>query len=196
MKSSTSILLVAVIGLAHLVAGCATPGMQMEAARVRVLEPRPLVDLADSDLGMRIEFDASVADKFTVPESNGVTAVPVEGWHASLTNGFKNGIGKFFKGDPSSSSARKLVIMRADLDFVPTAMFARGAQVVGAAAVVARVRYLVRVVAADGQVLARDQGEVLSTTTWTQAGGSSTTATEAIAQMYQNISKQIAGVSK
>lgn len=167
-------------------------GMQIEAARVRVLDPRPMVDLPDSQQGMRIEIDGAVRDQFLVPEQNGITPVPVEGWHASLQNGFKNGPGRFYKGDSTDAKAWKLVILSADLDYVPTAMFARGVSVVGAAAVVARVRYMARVVAPDGKVAVRDQGEVLSTNQWTQAGGSSTTAAEAIAAMYQSISKQLA----
>ncbi|MBL9004511.1 MAG: hypothetical protein JNJ46_09705 [Myxococcales bacterium] len=165
---------------------------QQDAARVRALDPRPLIDLPDSKHGMRLEIDPAVRDQFLIAEQNGTTAVPVEAWHTTLQNGFKNGPARFFKGDPAGPKAWKLVIISAELDFVPTAVFTRGAQVVGAASVQARVRYVARVVAADGKVLLRDQGEVLSTNQWTQAGGSSTTAAEAIAAMYQAIAKQMA----
>lgn len=175
-----------------LVSGCVTAAMQQEAARVRVVDPHPVVDLADSQQGMRLEVDPSVRDQFLIPEQNGITAVPVEGWHASLQNGFKNGPGRFFRGDSTVASVWKLMILNAELDYVPTAMFAHGVNVVGAAAVQARLRYVVRVVSPDGRVVVRDQGEVFSTNQWTNAGGSSTTASEAIAAMYQNISKQLA----
>jgi hypothetical protein len=44
--------------------------------------------------------------------------------------------------------------------------------------------------------MARDQGEVFSTNHWTQSGGSSTTAAEAVAAMYENIAKQIGAAPK
>ncbi len=177
-------------------APCVTPAQQMEAARVRMVDPRPLVDLSDSQEGMKLEIDQAIRDEFVIPEQNGITPVPVERWHASLQNGFKNGPGRFFKGDPEGSSAWKLVIVSADLDYVPTAMYARGQQLVGAAAVQARLRYMARIVGPGGKVVARDQGEVFSANQWTQAGGSATTASEAIAAMYQNIAKHLEAAMK
>jgi hypothetical protein len=56
--------------------------------------------------------------------------------------------------------------------------------VVGAAAVQARLRYVARLVDSKGEVLALDQPV-------DRPRGSSTTASEAIAAMYQSISKQI-----
>jgi hypothetical protein len=181
----------ALLGCALGLIGCVTPAMQEDAARVQVLEPRPLVDLPDSTKGMKLEIDASVGDRFTIAERDGITAVPVEGWHSSLQNGFTNGPGRFFKGNAAEADALKLTILNAELDYVPTAVFTRGVNVVGAAAVQARLRYVARLVDSKGDVLARDQGEVFSTSQWTGPGGSSTTASEAIAAMYQNISRQI-----
>ena len=170
--------------------GCMTAAMQEEAARVRTLDPRPLVDLPESHDAMKLELDSTIADSFVVPEQNGVTAVPVEQWHASLHNGFKNGIGKFYQGDPSGP-AWKLLLLNIQLDYVPTAVAVRGAQTMGAVAVQARVRYVARVVDANENVVVRDQGEVFSTNHWTQSGGSSTTAAEALGAMYEHIAKQI-----
>lgn len=182
-------LFVGMIGLTALGSGCLTAAMQADAARVRTVQPRPLVDLPERDFEMEFEADPSVPDTFVVPEQNGVTSVPVEGWRASLENGFRNGPGRFFKA--GSPPAWRFVVLSAELDYVPTAMFARGTQITGAATVQARLRYIARVVGPDGQVKGRDQGEVFSTSHWTEAGGSSTTAAEAIAAMYQNASKQI-----
>lgn len=181
----------ALLGCALGLMGCVTPAMQEDAARVRILEPRPLVDLPDSAKGMKLEIDTTVGDSFTIAQRDGITAVPVEGWHSSLQNGFTNGPGRFFKGNPAEPDALKLTILNAELDYVPTAVFTQGVNVVGAAAVQARLRYVARLVDSRGEVLARDQGEVFSTSQWTGPGGSSTTASEAIAAMYQNISKQI-----
>lgn len=170
--------------------GCMTAAMQEEAARVKTLNPQPLIDLPDSRDAMKLELDSTIADTFVVPEQNGVTAVPVEQWHASLENGFKNGIGKFYRGD-ASAPVWKLMLVNIQLDYVPTAVAVRGAQTMGAVAVQARVRYVARVVDAKENVVVRDQGEVFSTNHWTQSGGSSTTAAEALGAMYEHIAKQI-----
>jgi hypothetical protein len=181
-----SVILVSVICMS----GCVTAAMQQDAARVRVLEPRPLVDLPESSDAISLALDSTIPDSFLVPEQNGITAVPVEQWHASLQNGFKNGIARFYRGD-ATAAAWKLVLLNAQLDYVPTAVAVRGVQTLGAVAVQARLRYIARLVDATGNVIARDQGEVFSTNHWTQSGGSSTTAAEAVAAMYENIAKQI-----
>jgi hypothetical protein len=139
---------------------------------------------------MRLEIDSTIADQFVVPRQNGVTAVPVEQWHASLQNGFKNGIGRFYRGD-STAPGWKLVLVNVQLDYVPTAVAVRGAQTLGAVAVQARVRYVARVVDSTNNVVVRDQGEAFSTNHWTTAGGSSTTAAEAVGAMYEHIAKQM-----
>jgi len=179
---------IALIAIASQAAACF--GLQEEAVRVRALDPRPLIDLPDSQHVLTLEIDGTVPDQYVIPEQSGVTPVPVESWHTSLRNGFINGLGRFFRGG-TTSARYKLVILRAALDYVPTAMLARGSRVVGAAAVQARLRYMVRVVGPTGEVLARDSGEAFSTNQWTDVGGSSSTAAEAIGAMYQSISKQV-----
>jgi len=87
------------------------------------------------------------------------------------------------------------VVLATSLDYIPTTLLARGT-VVGPAAVQAHLRYMIRVLGPDNAVLLRDSGEVLSTSQWTTGGGSSTTAAEAVAAMYQNVAKQLLKVLK
>jgi len=174
-----------------LLSACLTGSMQTEAARVRVLDPRPLIDLPTHNQSLGLTFAPEVPDAFMVPEQNGVTPVPVEGGHATLTNGFKNGPGRFFADPAGRPPEYQVVLMTTALDYVPTAMFARGAPVTGAAAVVARLRYMARLVNAAGQVIGRAQGELISTQQWTQAGGSSTTCKEVVESMFVDLSKQL-----
>lgn len=47
----------------------------------------------------------SADDSFTIAQRDEITAVPVEGWHSSLQNGFTNGPGRFFKGNPAEPDA-------------------------------------------------------------------------------------------
>ncbi|WP_394831273.1 hypothetical protein LVJ94_32660 [Pendulispora rubella] len=86
---------------------------------------------------------------------SGITAVPVEGWRTSLANGFKSGPGRFFAPAVDGAPDLKLVVLSAQLDYVPTTMLARGGAVVGAAAVVARIRYMARLVRPSGEVVVR-----------------------------------------
>lgn len=187
MTSRTTTFVIAGLVLAS---GCMTAAMQEEAARVRTLDPRPLIDLPESSDAMRLELDSTIADSFVVPEQNGVTAVPVEKWHTSLQNGFKNGIGRFYRGD-ATAPGWKLLLVDIQLDYVPTAVAVQGTQTMGAVAVQARVRYVARVVDTGENVVMRDQGEVFSTNHWTSSGGSSTTAAEALGAMYEHIAKQL-----
>lgn len=148
-----------------------------------------MIDLESRTEGLALVIAPEIPDQFDVPEQNGVTAVPVESWHRSLANGFRNGPGKFFAAGDTSSGLR-LVLLEARLDYVPTAMLARGARV-GAAAVVARVRYMARLATATGEVIGRAQGEVYSTQPWMEMGGSSTTGSEAIEAMYVDLTKKL-----
>lgn len=146
-----------------------------------------MIDLEPRAEGLTLVIAPEIPDRFDVPEQNGVTAVPVESWRTSLTNGFRNGPSRFF----ASGDTLHLVLVEARLDYVPTALFGRGAQVSGTAAVVARVRYLARLTTASGEVLGRAQGEVFSVQPWTDMGGSSTTGAEAIEAMYVDLAKKL-----
>jgi len=177
----------------------------MNAVKIGVLEPHPLVDLDRSSRSLSLRIDPNVPDAFTVAEHDGVTAVPVSQWHTSLTNGFNSGPGSFFqnifrndlkKSEGSAllgavKSDYELSLVAVNLDYVPTAVFSRGVQVVGAASVVARIRYIARLTDKSGVVVARAQGEVLSTSQWTAPGGSPTTCNEALEAMYVDITRKM-----
>ncbi len=179
-----------------LLTGCYSAAQLSEATRVRMLDPKPIVDLPRSAQTMTLEFDAEVPDAFQahiLDNGDGTLPVPVESWHASLTNGFKSGPGKFFATARDGESDLKLVMVSAKLDYVPTALVTQGAKVLGPGAVRARIRYIARLVRGKDEVIARAQGEVSSTQDWTSMGGSATTCSEAIEAMWMDLSKQLFG---
>jgi hypothetical protein len=170
------------------VSGCAS--MQMDAVKIRLLDPHPMVDIQGSNSSISLQIDPSIPDSFVIPQQNGITAVPVVQWHQSLKNGFRNGPGKFFT--PTDAIGDKNIVLASlALDYVTTAVYTSGVNVVGAAAGVARIRYMARLTDKSGKVLGRCQGEVFSTNAWTTAGGSSSTCTEALEAMYVDITKKL-----
>jgi|GEM_PF-1687298 len=154
------------------------------AVRVNVVEPTPNIDLPRSNLALALDL-GTVPDAFSVPEQNGVTEVPVEGWRTSLHAGFQNGIAPFFAQRKDADFTLKF--LKADLEYSPVAIYAQGG---GAAAVRARVTYLAQLIDRNGQVVMRLKGQALSRNPWTTWGGSETTAAEALAQMYEEIADE------
>lgn len=151
------------------------------AVRVNIVEPQPNIDLPRSNLALGLDL-GKVPDAFEVPEQNGVTSVPVEGWRTSLQAGFQNGIARFFANRKPADFTLKF--LKADLEYTPVAVYSQGG---GAAAVRARVTYLAQLVDSNGQVVMRMKGQALSRNPWTTWGGSESTAAEALAQMYEEI---------
>jgi hypothetical protein len=174
-----------------LVAACITPEAQREATRVRALSPRPMVDLPKRDAGLELVLGEAVRDSFEYSEPGWITGIPVESWRESLRNGFDAGPGKSFAADASASKRFKLAITNAELTWVASAMFARGGNVVGPAAMHARVKYTARLESPSGGVIGRLQGEAFSTNPWVQQGGTATTAAEALTAMYEEISAKL-----
>lgn len=151
------------------------------AVRVRPMDPRPNIDLPRSGLALGLDL-AAVPDQFVVPEKQGVTEVPVEDWRASVQAGFDNGLAPFYaqKAKPDVW----LRFLKVDLEYTPVAIYVNGG---GAAAVKARITYMAQLVDGEGRVLARMKGEALSRNPWTTWGGSTSTAEEALAAMYEDI---------
>lgn len=173
--------------IAVLLAGCVTQAMQMDAVRVRALNPQPLV-VTRPGLSVALEIVNGVPDQFVIPESNGITPVPVESWHASLTNAFHNSFPPPGAADPNTVHVQ---ITAARLDFIVAGQHVRdGVALTGAAK--ARIRFAVQFVDAGGGYLDAMTGEAVSTATWTNAGGSSQTAAEVIEQMVTQISERLA----
>jgi hypothetical protein len=186
-------IVLALLSLLLSACGTVSPDAAMRAVRVDALNPRPRVDLDSSKRTLSLKIDSSIPDAFTVPQNQGVTAVPVSQWHQSLTNGFDNGPGKFFQRANKKDDVTdyQLSLVDVTLDYVPTAVFTRGVNTLGAASVVARIRYIARLTNRAGVVVARTQGEVFSQSQWTGPGGSSMTSTEAIESMYAEISRKL-----
>lgn len=161
--------------------------IERESARVHALYPRPLLDITPQQRTLALVISPSIRDAFEIPEQGSLTSVAVDDWHRSLSNGFVNGPGHFFPPTPRGALPDlQLVLLAAELDYIPVAMNGHG----GARA---RVRYLARLVARDGTVLLRTGGETFSTHPWISTGGSRITATEALAQMYGELAMQMVG---
>jgi hypothetical protein len=161
--------------------GCAA--MQADAVRVGALSPKPSIDLPVSKSSLGLDVSA-VPDTFVIPEQNGITPVPVDQWRTTLTAGFTNGLAPFFAARPDADFTLKM--LKADLEYTPVAVYAGG----GAAAVRARVTYMVQVVARNGDVVGRLKGEAISKNPWVDAGGSQRTAAEAVSQMFEEIAEK------
>jgi len=165
-------------------AGCITPAQQMEAARVRVLNPQPIVT-PPPGLAVGLVLGTSVPDQFVIPELNGITPVPVEGWRVSLSNAFHNTF------QPAQQVAVVVQLNVARLDYLPSGQFARDGRLLTGAAK-ARIRFAVSFLDATGRQVDAMTGEAISTQPWMEMGGSSSTAAEAIEVMYAQISERLA----
>jgi hypothetical protein len=168
--------------------GSVTVAEQRDAVRVRALTPKPVVDMPKRAYALELAIDHSVPDRFEYQEPDWRTGIPVEDWHASLRNAHAAGPGRSFADGPAKA---RLVITNAELTWVTSAVFTRGASVMGPAAMHARVKYTARLEAPDGQVLGRQAGEVFSSSPWVDKGGTTTTAQEAVAGMFEEISVKL-----
>ena len=163
------------------IVGCA-------AMKVAALDPKPMVDIADPGASLSLALEPTVEDAFTIPEQSGIREVQVSAWHQSLTKGFKAAFGTSATV-VERDGAWVVSLKQAQLDFVPDAIYEGG----GAAAVRARLRYLGRVTrTADGEVLARLAGEIVSEGVWSTSGGEVSTSTEVVEKLFQQIGETLA----
>lgn len=152
--------------------------------RVGALSPMPNVDLPQS--GASLGLDVSrVPDSFVIPDQNGITSVPVDGWRTTLASGFANGLAPFFARSPSPDFT--LTFLKAELEYTPVAIYERSG---GAAAVRARLTYVAHLIDRNGQIVYRIKGEALSKNPWVDYGGSERTAAESVSQMFENIAEK------
>jgi hypothetical protein len=176
----------AAIGLCILSGCAALQQAQLNAVTVHELQPSPNVLVPSRGQAMSLEIAPGVLDAFTAEGDSNLTAVPVDGWHATLQNGFNAG----FASSTGASPQIVVRIHRAKLDWIMTAAFARRERISGAAAAVARIQFAAEIFR-DGVAVQQVTGEVLSTQPWTDAGGSSLTAREAVEKMYEEIAGKL-----
>jgi hypothetical protein len=175
----------AVIALFMLTGCAALEQAQLDAVTVHELQPSPNVLVPSRGQGLSLEIAPGVLDSFVAQGDANLTAVPVNGWRATLENGFKAGFA------PSTGSPHIVVkIHRAKLDWIMTAAYANGQRLAGAAAAVARIEFAAEILR-DGVAADQITGEVLSTQAWTDVGGSSLTAREAVEKMYEKIAAKL-----
>jgi hypothetical protein len=162
-------------------AGCGT-------LKVAALDPQRMVDIADPGASLSLALEPTVQGTFTIPEQSGIREVQVSAWHQTLTRGFGAAFGTSATV-VDHDGAWVVSLKQAQLDFVPDAIYEGG----GAAAVRARLRYLGRVTrTADGEVLARLSGEIVSEGVWSTSGGEASTSTEVVEKLFQQIGETLA----
>lgn len=148
-------------------------------------DPRPNVDLPESQASLALEMDPSVRDVFQVPGRSGINATNVEAWRTTLERGFKNGFRSAFKTDGGKDLV--LQIVEAELELAPTAVTSSG----GAVAAEAQVRYKARLVDAQGNVVRRSTGTVTSKRSTSRGAEISLIAESAVETMYEKIAQDI-----
>ena len=179
------------IGLAvsiGFVSGCAAmQKTQMNAVAVHALAPSPNVLIPSKGQMVTVELVPTIEDAFTVPGDANLTAVPVDGWRTTLQNAFA----PFLASSRPDGAPRVTVkLHRAKIDWVMTAAYAEDERLAGAAAAVARVQFAAEILR-DGVSVDQITGEVFSTQPWTDKGGSSKTAKEAVEKMVEAIAAKV-----
>jgi len=80
------------------------------------------IDMPVSTASLALDV-SGLRNAFRVPEQNGITEVPVEGWRSTLRSGYQNGPGRFFAA--SNSPDYTLRFSKAELEYTPIAVYER-----------------------------------------------------------------------
>ncbi|MCY1017397.1 hypothetical protein [Pyxidicoccus sp. MSG2] len=148
-------------------------------------DPRPNIDLPESQASLALEMDPSVRDVFHVPSRSGVAPTNVEAWRTTLERGFKNGFRSAFKTDGGKDLV--LHIVEAELELVPAEVQDNG----GVVSTEAQVRYKARLVDAQGNVVRRSTGTVSSKRSTSRPKETTLIAESAVETMYEKIAQDI-----
>jgi len=161
------------LGLLALTSGC--------FSSVAVVQPHPNVVFAQSSTkSLLLRIQKSVPDQFGQAFSD-TFAPPVEGWHESLANGFRNGFAGYFAHTPANTAPDlRLELERAELQW------ARLGQVW-----VSSVIYRARLVDQDGRTLAVASGTAASKTTWTAGTPLEPCVASSVETMYEELSDKL-----
>lgn len=154
------------------------------AVKLGPLDSKFKVKADKQETRLSLALGAEVPDKFTIPAQGGVRKVRVKGWHETLTRAFENGLAKTFEvTPPEEEHDLQLVIVQAELQFLPSPGLATD----GNAAAKAKLIYQARILSAEGDVLAVSAGEPTSKGTWTEPGEQVDVTKEVIKTMYKDI---------
>jgi hypothetical protein len=145
----------------------------------------PFIRAAPQSLALIL--DSAIADQFSipskvVPEGPGT---PVVGWRRTLTNGFHNGFGSYFKPAPASGPADLSIdLVRADLGFSKRR---------------AQITYKAQLLDATGKTLAVDAGTVESKSPVSRVADDLAPETECVADavetLYEALSQSLVRVA-
>ena len=161
------------------ISACMTP-------RVTEGNPRPNVDLPKSQLSLRLLLEPGILDAYATPASMSMPAIPVQGWRATLENGFR---GAFSKAYVLAAGAADLtlVIAEAELRFAATTYASNGRPI----SAEAQVRYQARLVDRAGAVLRRSSGTMASKRSAGAPDEATPVAAEAVESMYERIAGEL-----
>ena len=156
------------------------------AFHVAATNPRPNFALPRSQGSIKLVFAYGVEDKFSLPTQNNIMGGDVEGWRATLENGFKNGFADSFRVVGSSESADYTLTLNDALpELVPTAVAANGAVVGGTA----QLRYKASLVGQSGE--RRSAGTVAAKKTTTRRDEIGNVMASSVETMYEQIAKEM-----
>ena len=171
---------VGVVCFASLSAGCA---LSIEATN-----PRPNIAIAPQPKTLKLAFGTAVFDKFEVPNENGIMGGHVEGWRATLSNGFQNGFADAFRVVPGPAEADLvLTIQDAELQFVPAAVNGMGNVV----AATAQLRYKAMLSSRDGAAPRLVAGTAESKQATADRSEATRLAKSAVETMYEQIAAKL-----
>jgi len=153
-------------------------------ARLGPLDPQPKIKVDEQGARLALEIGEEVPDRFTLPAQGGVRKLRVKGWHETLTNAFENGLAKAYTlPPPEEEHDLLLVLVGADLQFLPTP----GLATEGSTPAKAKLTYRIRILDAEGNGLAVAGGEVTSEGTWSATGEQDVVAEEVVVAMFKDI---------
>jgi len=126
---------------------------------VKLMNPRPNLNLAETKQTIALIIDEGVKDIFTIPAQNGVRKASVTDWRTSLKNGFESGFGNFYTIiDDDTKSDLVLKITRTDVAFAPAAVGYNGV----VAAIRAQITFNATLYNKNGEVIGRSSGTSVS----------------------------------
>jgi hypothetical protein len=147
--------------------------------------PKPNVDLSPREVRLGISFAPEVADELTVT-TQGLRPIQIREWHGTLMQGFLGAFDESFELVDKKPHYR-LVFVSTSIEAAPTAV----SMYAGAVAITALVRYKVRLVAADGRVLARLAGTADAKRSSVSPDDVGPMIDTAVETMYEQIAKEI-----
>ena len=125
-------------------------------------------------------------DAFDIPTQNGINGGHVEGWRATLRNGYLYGFKDAFKLAADAPADVTIVIDDAELEFVPTGV-AGSAVMAGTA----QVRYKAKLVDKNGATLRLAAGTAAAKKSSTSRGEVTVLAASAIETMYEQLAQEL-----